>query len=118
MFFNNNILSLENIVINVVKKSVIIENIDVFIFLKIRFDKIVVQHSIYLRKTTIISLYSKIAVSVNYFILSTTRNFLFKSNNNLNVFIYVHLIDVFIVVVLIRNNKNVSIKIFKNFRFD
>ena len=118
MFFDNNILSSKIIVINIVKKFVIIESIDAFISLKTRFDKIVVQHSIHLRKTAIISSYSKITISINHLTLLTIKNFLFELNNDLNVFIYVYLIDVFIVAVLIRNDKNVSIKIFRNFRLD
>ena len=89
MFFNNNIFESKRVVINIVKKFVIIKSIDAFIFLKTCFDKFVVYYLVYLRKTTIVSLYTKITVSINNLILSTTKDFLFESNNNLNIFMYV-----------------------------
>ena len=118
MLFNNNILKLKNIVIDIVKKLIFINNIKVIIALKIRSIKNVVQRSIHLRKTIIISFYVEITVSVNYLNLSKFKNFLFKSNNNLNIFIYAYLINVFISIVIVRNNKNVLVKILKNFRFE
>ena len=71
-----------------------------------------------MRKTIIVSFYTKIIVLINHFSFSITKNFFFESNNNLNIVMYVHIIDVFIFVVIVRNNKSVSIKIFKNFRLN
>ena len=36
----------------------------------------------------------------------------------MNIFIYAHLINVFILIVIVRNDKSVLVKIFKNFRFE
>ena len=55
-------------------------------------------------------------VSINHINFSISRNFFFESTNDLNIFIYVHVIDVFTISIIVRNDKNVSIKISRNFR--
>ena len=102
----------------IIKKSVLIDNINVIIALKICLVKSAIQRSIYLKKTVVVLFYSKIIVLINYFNLSNIKIFLFEFNNDLNIFIYVYIINVFINIVIVRNNKSVSIKIFRNFRFD
>ena len=42
MFFNNNIIRFERIVINLTKKFAVINSINIIIFLKTRFDKNVI----------------------------------------------------------------------------
>ena len=118
MLLNNNILKSKNIAINIIKKFALIDSINITIALKTRLIKIAIQHSIYLKKIVVVLFYSKITVSINYFSLLNIKNFLFEFNNDLNIFIYIYIINIFINVVIVCNNKSVSIKIFKNFRFE
>ena len=118
MLFENDILNSKNITIDVVKKTIFIDNIDVIISLKTRSTKSVVQRLVHLRKTIIVSSHTKMTISINHFSLSIIKNFFFESNNDLSIFMYVHIIDVDINVIIIRNVKNVSIKILKNYRLN
>ena len=118
MFLNNDILKPKSIAINIAKKSIFIDSIKIIIALKTRSIKNVVQRSIHLRKTIIIPFYVKITISVNHLNLSKFKNFLFESNNDLNIFIYAHLMNIFILIVIVRNDKSVLVKISKNFRFE
>ena len=118
MFFDNDVLISKNIIINIVKKSTFIDNIEIIISFEIRSIKNVIQKSIHLKKIVIVSFYSKLIVSINHLNLSNTKNFFFEFNNDLNIVIYVHFINVFINAVIVRNDNSVFVKIFKNFRLD
>ena len=70
MFFDNNIINVEKFIINITKKRVIINNIEIFIFLNIRSFKITIQRLIHLRKIIVIFSYIKIIILIHNFILS------------------------------------------------
>ena len=118
MLINNDIIDFEDFDINMIKKQTIIESIDVIISLKIRSFKSAVQKSIHLKKIIVVSSHAAMIVVVHHVDLSVTRNFLFESNDDFNLIMYAHFIDVDIKCVLIRNDKNVSIMIFRNYRLD
>ena len=118
MLIDNDIIDFEDFDINMIKRQIIIESIDVIISLKIRSLKSAIQKSIHLKKIIVVSSHAAMIVAVHHADLSITRDFLFESNDDLNFIMYVHLIDVDIKCVLIRNDKNVSIMIFRNYRLD
>ena len=118
MLIDNDITDPEDFDINMIKRQTIIESTDVIISLKIRFLKSAVQKPIHLKKIIVVSPHVAMTVAVHHADLSATRNFLFESNDDLNLTMYAHLIDVDIKCVLIRNNKNVSIMIPRNYRLD
>ena len=118
MLLDNDIIELENFAIDMTKKHAMINNIDIIISLKIRFLKLTIQRSIHLKKITIISSYVEMIVVVHHVELSTTKDFLFESNDNLNFILYAHLIDAFIKFIVVRNDREFSIMISRNFRLD
>ena len=119
MFFDNNVINSKKIVFDVTKKFVVINNIDVIIILKSRLIKNVVSKLVYLRKLIIVSIRIKMIVNVHNACLSKNKNFLFEFNNDvIKLIIYAHFVNVFTFSILIDNNKNYSIKIFKNARLD
>ena len=95
-----------------------IDSIDIIISLKIRFFKLTIQRFIYFKKITIISSHVELIVVVHHIELTITRNFLFESNDNFNLIMYAHLVDAFIKFIIVRNDKEFSIMIFRNFRLN
>ena len=116
MFLNNDIIELENFVIDMIKKHAMINNIDIIISLKIRFFKLTIQRFVHFKKTTVISSHVEIIVAVHHVELSTTKDFLFESNDNFNFILYAHLVDAFTKSIVVRNDKEFSIMISRNFR--
>lgn len=98
------------------KKFTHIKSIKILIDLNVKLSTIFVQRLIHLRKIIVILSYIKTFIFIHNVNLSINKNFLFESNDNFELKIYVHIINVFIIIILIRNDKNVSIKIFKNYR--
>ena len=118
MLLNNDIIESKQIVFDVTKKSVLIDSIDVFIILNVRSSKTIVQRLIHLRKTIVVSSHAELTISIHNVNLSKNRNFLFESDDDIELNIYVYMINAIITIILIRNDKNVSIKISKNYRFE
>ena len=118
IFFNNDITNIEKFIINMTKKRVIINNIETFIVLNIRSFKIAIQRLIHLRKIIDVFSYVEIIISIYNFILSNSENFLFESNNDLKLSMYVYFVDAFTFFIIIRNEQNVSIQILKNYRLN
>ena len=118
MLINNNIIESKNIIINSIKKQTFIINIDVTISIKIKLSKNNIQRSIHIRKIIIVLFYIEIIVFINDINLSKNKDFLFEFVENVNFNFYVHLINTFIFVVVIRNDHVQSIQIFRNFKFD
>ena len=118
MLLNNDIIESKQIVFDVTKKFVFIDNIDVFITLNVRSSKTIVQRLIHLRKIIVVSSHAELTIFIHNVNLSKSRNFLFESNDDIELNMYVHMINAIITIILIRNDKNVSIKIFKNYRLE
>ena len=118
MFLNNDIIEFENFVIDMIKKHAIIDNIDIIISLKIRFFKLTIQRSVHFKKITVISSHVEMIVVVHHVELSITKDFLFESNDNFNFILYAHLFDASIKSIIVRNDREFSVMIFRNFRLD
>ena len=117
MLIDNDIIESEQFIIDMKIKQTIIENIDVSISIEVKSTKTSLQRVIHLKKTAIISSHIEMIISVHNVNLFVFRDFLFESKNT-KLIMYVHLIDVSITAILIRNDKNVSVKISRNYRLD
>ena len=115
MLLNIDFIDSKKIDINIFNKIAHIDSCEVIAFLKIRTLKVVVQTSIYVTKTTYVSSRSKIFLSIHHIVMSADRDFFFESNE-LNVFLYAHLINAKFKHILIRNDSNHTVHIFKNCR--
>ena len=119
MFFENDIMKSKKIVINIIKRFVVVNNIDVTIFLKTRFVKNVVQKLIHLRKIVVVFSRFEMKIVVHNACLSKNKNFLFEFDDVIvELIMYVYFVDILTFLILIRNDKIFFIKIFKNYRFD
>ena len=117
MLIDNDIIDSEQFIIDMKIKQITIENIDVSISIEVRSAKTSLQRLIHLKKIVIISSHIEMTISVHNVNLSVSRDFLFESENS-KLVMYVHLIDVSTTAILIRNDKNISIKISRNYRLD
>ena len=77
----------------------------------------IIQISIYARKITVIFLYNELIFSMHYIIVLFDRNYLFESNE-FNFSFYVHLINFIFKHIVVRNENNQTIHIFRNCRVD
>ena len=118
IFFDNDITNIEKFIIDMTKKRVIINNIEIFIVLNIRSFKIAIQRLIHLRKIIVVFLYIEMIISIYNFILSNNQDFLFESNNDFKLSMYIYFVDAFTFFIIIRNEQNVSIQISRNYRLN
>ena len=93
-----------------------IDNYNIIVFIKVYIKNRVIIHSIYVKKSIIISSHIQLTISMHYANLSN-RDFFFEFNQ-LNFTLYAHFIDFSLYVILIKNDSNQHIKIFKNLRFN
>ena len=117
MLIDNDIIDSEQFIIDMKIKQTTIENIDVSISIEVKSAKTSLQRLIHLKKIVIISSHIEMIISVHNVNLSVSRDFLFESENS-KLVMYVHLIDVSITAILIRNDKNIFVKISRNYRLD
>ena len=117
MLIDNDIIDFEQFIIDIKIKQIVIKNIDVSIFIEIKSTKMSFQRLVHLKKTVIISSYIEMIVSIHNVNLFVFRDFLFESKNT-KLIMYVHFIDVNIIAILIRNDKNVFVKISRNYRLN
>ena len=118
MFIDNDIIVFENIFIDFKKQKTTIRSCDIIVFLKIR-SKIARAQIRFVHVKKKIVLFSRIQliVVINDFNndLTFDYDFLFESND-IEFTLYVHLIDSFIKIILITNNIDQFMKIFRNFK--
>ena len=120
MLINNNIICFEDIVIDSINKKIYIDNCDVTVSIEIRFrNSQTQQRLIHAKKTIILSSRNQLIISIHQLSdeLFDDRDFLFESDDTKFIF-YAHLINFSIKVVLISNDIDKTIKIFKNFRLN
>ncbi len=118
MLIDNDILEFEDIFIDDVNNKATIVNCDMIILIEIRtFFKNMITKALHVRFITIISSHSMIIISIHHTNLSSNRDFLFESEE-LNVFIYAHIIDTFINAIITKNDSNRSVKILRNCRLE
>lgn len=96
--------------------STFIENCQIKISLKIRIknEERVITQSIYIKKSVIIPSRFEIHIFVHYIILSN-RIFFFEPDQN-QLFLYIYLVNVFIITIIIKNNFDQIVKISRNLR--
>ena len=116
MFIDNDVIDVEKIIINSIKKEAFIINIDVIVSIKMKSLKTFIQRSIHIRKIIVISSLTKMTIFIHHSFLSIIKKILFEFANDINLTLFVHMIDTFIFVVMIRNDEHQTIKISRNFR--
>ena len=118
MFIDNDIIVFKNILIDFKKQKIIVRNCDITISFEIRLKIIRVQiRSIYAKKEFVIFFRTQLVVVINDLNNNLTFDcdFLFESND-IELILYVHLIDFFIKIIFVTNNIDQFIKISRNFK--
>ena len=115
MFFEIDLIKSKKIDINILNKTIYIDNCDVIASLKIKTSRIVVRISIYARKIIVVSSYFEITFSIHYITISIEKNYFFESNE-FNFVLYAHFVDVNFKHILIRNDNAQIVHIFRNCR--
>ena len=115
IFINIDIIISKNIIINLAKKKIVIQNYDIIIFFEIRSRfNYIQQRFIHAKKIITLSLRNQLIISIYYFVddLSNDRNFLFELENT-NFILYAHVIDVFTKIILVINDTNKIVRVFR-----
>ena len=86
--------------------------------MNIRSFKASIQRSVHIRKIIVISSQFEVAIFIHHVFFTISRNFLFESIDDINFILYVHLVNIFISIILVQNDRNQTIQIFRNFRLD
>ena len=115
IFIENDVDESESISIFLNNKTTHINNYKIIVSLKVKIIKIIIDKSVHLRKTTIISFKIELLIEIHHLAVQD-RKYLFKLKKISNLTTYAHLINAFIKIILIRNEFNISIQIFCNYR--
>ena len=110
ILLKNDILILKEINLLFLKKIAYINNYNINIFIEIHLKEFLITRVINLKKVLIILLYLNVIIII-YYLNLLDRDFLFKSRENLILFLYIKLINKNIKAILIKNNSNKLIKI-------
>lgn len=104
-------------VLNFQKNQVLIENcsVTIFIMFKKRFNSRIIDQAVNFKNNITIFSHFQLKAKIHHFNLSFERNFFFEPDN-INFDFYAHIIDFVTSVVLIRNDENKFIHVFRNFR--
>ena len=120
MLIDNDILELEKFFIDLDKDEAYIDSCNIIVFIEVqrRFNNFI-QRFVHIKATIVILSKSKIIVNIHHLVnvILRDRDFLFESNE-LNLIIYAYMMNIIIETILIRNDKDQSIRIFKNLRLD
>ena len=118
MLIDINVIISKNIIIDLIKKKIVIQSCDIIVSLEMRsrFNH-VQQRFIHVKKIITLLFRNQLIIFVHHFVddLSNNRNFLFESKNT-NIILYVHIIDVFIKAILVINDTNKIVRVFRNYR--
>ena len=118
MFIDNDIIVFENILIDFKKQKIIVRNCDITIFFEIRSRVVCVQiRFVHVKKKLVLSSRTQLIVVINDLNndLTFDRDFLFELND-IELILYVHLIDFFIKTIFVINNIDQFMKISRNFK--
>ena len=107
----------EKFILNFKKNETSIKNCFVIISIVSKRHEKIINHVMCFKKITIISSHFEIQNRIHNFNFSKKKDFFFKSKKIDFVF-YVHIIEIEISNVLIRNEQSISFRIFRNCHFD
>ena len=109
MLINNDIIDLESIVINIVNKTTYINNCKIIIKISTRSHNEFIKKKIYIQSTILISPYNNVFFSIKFINFFNDRDFLFELFTQINLTLFIYLIDYFMINVFVKNNINFSI---------
>ena len=113
------VIDAENIIIDIESKIARIDNYNVIISIEVCNSQaeIAMQKLVHLRKTIIVSSHSKLTIEIHNFNVSD-KDFLFESDEILFLTVYAHMIDISIKAIVMRNDFDQVVQIFRNQRLE
>ena len=114
MFIKNDIVEPKQIMLNVNKSKVFIDNYDVIINIFYRQRDNYIRRAIYARETLIMLFRSKCFIFITKIDdVLFVKDFLFEFVIHVNITLHAHLIDIKIYEIFVKNDIDYTIKIFK-----
>ena len=96
-----NIMKSEQIDIIILKKQVVIDMYqNIIILIKMQLQSHLTQYIIYIKSNLVISLHIKQLISIHHIRHLFEQNFLFKSEDLLNLVLYAHIVDFSLVIIM------------------
>ena len=118
ILIRNNIIGPKNIIIDVVNKQARIKSCNAISTITTKPREEYIRKRILAKDLTIISLKSEKILATRSVNLLLDRDFIFKPTKQVNLTIFTYLIDYKISAILIRNDSNSSIQIFKKLKLE
>ena len=115
MLIGNDITGPEQFIIDMKAKQATIGSIGASIPIEVRSAKTSLQRLVHLKKTAIIPPHTEMAIPVHNVNLPASRDFLFEPEDS-ELAMYAHLIDASTTAILVRNDKDIPVKIPRNYR--
>lgn len=116
ILIETDILISKKFILNFKNNTIVIENCQMTIFITIkRKANAKIDRIVNFKKIILIFSHTMLSIKIHHLNISTKKIFLFESND-VNFSMYVHMIDSRIAIIMIRNEKNISIRIPRNFR--
>ena len=117
MLLSNDVIESKKIDVSISNKSVYIDSCEVIASLEIRTSRVTIQTSVHARKITVIFSHSELILSMHYTTVLFDRDYLFEPDE-LNLSLYVHLVDFIFKHIVVRNEDNQAVHISRNCRVD
>ena len=117
MLLSNDVIESKKIDVSISNKSVYIDNCEIIVSFEVRTSRVIIQISIHARKITMIFSHSELIFSMHYITVSFDRDYLFESDE-FNFSLYAHLVDSIFKHIVVRNENNQVVHIFRNCRVD
>ena len=119
MLIENNFIKFEEIIINVIKKKIYINNYKTFITITSRQREQFIKKKVYAFSTTKILSYNENLISIFISLsLLKDRNYFFESIKQFNVIFFTHIMNNRIIIILIKNNFDHQIEISRKFKLE
>lgn len=109
MLIENDVMNSKEIIVDSQNKIAYIRSCKIIVSIEVRTLDLAITKSIYLRKTTLISLQSKLSMKIHNLAISSDRDFLFELKKISCLIAYAHLIDANTKIVILRNDFDQSI---------
>ena len=115
ILIGNDIGGSEDIIVFIGGRTAHIGSCGVTVSLEVRTIGAVVAKSVHLRKTIVISSRAELSVKIHHLIV-LNKEYLFESEEILNLTAYAHLVDASIKAVLLRNESDIPVQVPRNYR--
>ena len=117
MLVDNDFLGLEGFIIDIEDKSATIESCEINIALKIQLKGLYIRQTMHAQQALVLQSEKEQFISINDDIFEK-KDFLFEPDSNVNFIMCSHILDISIKRILVKNEIEHAIKVFRRYRLD